>query len=302
MIVTRITSGLGNQLFQLAAGLALSRLRKTELRLDLAWFERKRHEPHEIFQLEPYAADMLRASRDDLSRVPGLGRSFSGRIDAALRRWRQEFCGSAAACAPLVRATDGDFSFSPAFRELPADTYLAGNWQSALFFENVADEMRERLRRYVPNSPSVAQLAAEIDAAPSAFLHVRRGDYVSNPHYQRELGPLESRYYTAACAALKSAVGACRLYAFTNDTEWARDCLLPDTRIVGPAEVASPHDLLHLMSRCRHAIMANSSLSWWAAWREWWPGKFIYAPRPWFAESWRNTRDLIPAGWRQIDR
>ncbi len=40
MIVVRVKGGLGNQMFQYAAGLRLARARQVELKLDLSYYER----------------------------------------------------------------------------------------------------------------------------------------------------------------------------------------------------------------------------------------------------------------------
>jgi hypothetical protein len=65
----------------------------------------------------------------------------------------------------------------------------------------------------------------------------------------------------------------------------------------------SQEEDLHLMSSCRHNIIANSTYSWWAAWLNQHPDKWVIAPRRWFGPELMakiNTKDLFPADWRQI--
>ena len=57
---------------------------------------------------------------------------------------------------------------------------------------------------------------------------------------------------------------------------------------------------LHLMSLCRHHIVANSSFSWWGAWLDTNPDKIVIAPERWFAHEQHDTRDLFPPTWRVI--
>jgi len=56
-----------------------------------------------------------------------------------------------------------------------------------------------------------------------------------------------------------------------------------------------------LMSMCKGAIIANSSMSWWGAWLQNDSGKVI-APQNWFgpAYSHYNMDDLIPSRWEKI--
>ena len=64
---------------------------------------------------------------------------------------------------------------------------------------------------------------------------------------------------------------------------------------------AVPYVDLCLMSMCRGAIIANSSLSWWGAWLQGETGKVI-APKPWFgpAVSHYIMDDLIPNQWVEL--
>jgi len=59
---------------------------------------------------------------------------------------------------------------------------------------------------------------------------------------------------------------------------------------------------LCLMSLCSHAIIANSSMSWWGAWLQSNPNKKVIAPKMWFgpAYSHNNTKDLYCEDWKVI--
>ena len=49
-IKLKLTGGLGNQMFQFAAGYSIARTKKTELNLDLSWFNRRHL--HNGFELD----------------------------------------------------------------------------------------------------------------------------------------------------------------------------------------------------------------------------------------------------------
>ena len=53
------------------------------------------------------------------------------------------------------------------------------------------------------------------------------------------------------------------------------------------------------MSLCSHAIVANSTLSWWGAWLIENKNKKIIAPKMWFGSAYadKDTKDLIPEKW-----
>ena len=63
-----------------------------------------------------------------------------------------------------------------------------------------------------------------------------------------------------------------------------------------------PYMDLCLMSLCDHAIIANSSMSWWGAWLQKNEDKIVIAPKMWFGSAYQfhDTKDLYCDGWKVI--
>lgn len=193
------------------------------------------------------------------------------------------------------------FHFDPRFDELEPPIYLHGYLQSHRYFAGLEDEIRSLFTLRDPLSPGAAALCAELEALPCpAAIHVRRGDYVGHALH----GTLGWEYYRRAIEILDAATDSAATYfVFSDDAAQARE-LLGDVDRVRFVDVStSAHEDLLLMSRCRHAIVANSSFSWWAAWLNPNPEKRVVAPSAWFAPELSRTRDLadlIPAAWTVV--
>lgn len=299
MIVSWLTGGLGNQMFQYAAGVALARARQVEHKVDISWYrENSRAKAHERYALGALNVRTTVATRAEIEQTRGTRPRF-------WRRWTQALAatvGRRKPAAPGNWHAPDTFGYYPGFQALPDNTYLHGMFQSEQFFANAADVIRDQFTLRDPPPLTLEPLAASIRRGPSAFVHVRRGDYVNDPRYAREIGALGSDYYRRAIASLRSRHPAVKLFIFSDDIETVAREFAPD----GPHEfVREPagtpaHHVLWLMSLCQHAIIANSTLGWWGAWLGEKPGQVVIGPRRWFAEgSPHDSRDILPARWER---
>jgi hypothetical protein len=303
MILTRLTGGLGNQMFQYAAGLSLAHTRRTVLKLDVAWFsEEPERKPHERYALSCFNLPEQFATEEEIDRIRGVPLTRVERWSAALAQ-RLHFYQYARRLRSRGHVHhDGDFHFDPVFFAQPDNTYLWGNWQSEKFFLPVAAPLRAHFTLRYPLPPALAALAGRIAGGPSAFIHFRRGDYVRDPRYAREIGALGPGYYEAAVASFRARHPAATLYVFSDDiAAVAREFTPPGPHefVAEPAGTAA-YDVLRLMSLCEHAIIANSTLGWWGAWLAEKPNQIVIAPRQWFAaNSPYNAADLLPERWER---
>src|SRR5262249_5888634 len=91
------------------------------------------------------------------------------------------------------------FHFDPAFDALAPPVNLVGYFQSEQFFRAVVDETRELFALRVPTSPAFAATRAQIAAADCPVsVHVRGGDYISDPTTLAMHGSCDEPYYAAA--------------------------------------------------------------------------------------------------------
>lgn len=307
MIITRLLGGLGNQMFQYAAGLALAEAHRTVLKLDVSWFRHNpAYEPHNRYALSCFNITEQFATRREIDDLRGLQLATTERWAASLARRLRLFRIAALHQSGTRWYRQPGHRHDPAFHSLPDESYLEGMFQSEQFFARVADLLRLHFSFRYPAPPAVAAMAERIrSGGPSAFVHFRRGDYLTNPDFAREIGCLDGAYYQEATARLAEQHPGLTLYAFSDDMDWVEANFHPPLPCVFVRATAPWHsyDKIRLMALCDHAILSNSTFAWWGAWLNPSTEKTVIAPDPWFPPaSPHDARDLVPDSWTRLPR
>lgn len=286
MIISRLIGGLGNQMFQYAAGRALALRRGVPFRVDRrAFADYKTH----AFGLDCFRAEIADAPAEQL---PGAVKE--SRLNRLLRPFMP---------APVKVFTERAFTFDPEVASLPDGTYLDGYWQSEKYFADCVDAIRGDFTvRHAPSREN-QQWLKRVGDGNSVSLHVRRGDYVTNASAAAVHGTCDLDYYRRAVAHLQQATGTPPvLFVFSDDPDWvAANLELPcEMHLVRDNDAATNYEDLRLMSACRHHVTANSSFSWWGAWLDPRPDSITIAPQRWFAAGTPDARDLVPERWIRL--
>jgi hypothetical protein len=304
MILTKLKGGLGNQMFQYAAGLALAERRRTVLKLDVSWFEeRPDYEAHNRYALSCLNITEQFATAEETAAFAPLVLSRSERLlAAAARRLRFHHLARIYTRRPAWHRPP-TFAYYPGFSALPDGSAIEGFFQSEKFFAEVSDLLRLHFSFRYPPPPEVAATAERIRGGPSAAVHFRRGDFVRNPAFAGKMGVVDYDYYREAIRCIRERSPHAKLYLFSDDI----DAIAREFTPPGPHEFVRcvrpwhAYDKIRLMSQCEHIAVANSSFSWWAAWLNPSPDKLVIAPDPWFVgKSDDDPSDIVPAGWRRI--
>jgi hypothetical protein len=290
VIVTELNGGLGNQLFQYAIGLALASKRSTTLRLDTSPFKDYPLRSFALGQFAITAKELTSWERRALKIKPTLLNGASRLIGRVLGR------------ESMYLVQEKAFAFDPSVLDSPAMCYLRGYWQSPKYFAEIESQIREEFTVRVPLSGKNLEIAEKIAACAAVSLHVRRGDYVSNPLTNRYHGTCDPEYYREAEATLQRRVGEFCLFVFSDDPDWAEANLrfASSATILHHNGPERDYEDLRLMTLCRHHIVANSTFSWWGAWLCPDPAKIVIAPKYWFREANYSTDDLIPESWIRV--
>ena len=201
------------------------------------------------------------------------------------------------------------------FNECPDDSTIYGFFQSEKYFKHIEEDIRKDFTFkdtwLNPCKEFREQLGEEV-----IFLHVRRGDpnladkrgfkwaYV-NIQSQHPVQTLE--YYEKALAEFNDDLP---VVVFSDSIDWCKeqDIFKSDRFMFSEPEdkhsdgALVPYLDMCLMSLCDHAIIANSSMSWWGAWLIKNSNKKVIAPSMWFGSDYadKDTKDLYCEGWKVI--
>jgi hypothetical protein len=204
------------------------------------------------------------------------------------------------------------------FDKCPDDIDLDGYFQTDRYMveANIEDEIRQDYTFKDEWKEPCVEFFNELENDNLIFLHIRRG----NPNVQGVRGEkwsyqllqhthplMKEEYYREALAQFPDD---CQVMVVSDVIEWAkrqpylqgdRFLFSDNSKMQFNDGAAVPYVDLCLMSMCKGAIIANSSLSWWGAWLQGGTGKVI-APKPWFgpAVSHYVMDDLIPKQWVEL--
>jgi hypothetical protein len=295
-IITQLLGGLGNQMFQYAAGRRVAIEHGLELLVDtsiLMDHSQGRHDVNrdyglDIFRLEVNMASAMQRWAFNAHALP-----MTTKVLQRLAR-------------PLVADRyfkEQQFRYDPALASRQTvPRYLSGLWQSYKYFEPISQCLRDDFifRESLPQAG--AALVHELGLPSSVVLNVRRGDYVGEGAAAYTIGFIGLEYYKAADLFLRSkGIKNPRYFVFSDDIEWCRENLawLGKDAFFVQHELAGPKFsyYLQLMTLGSNFVIPNSTFAWWAAWLSKNEEKTVIAPYRWMIDAKIDTSDLCPPEW-----
>ena len=290
-----ISGGLGNQMFQYASALAIAKYHDADLALDLSWFdivEGLSNVTHRKYSLGVFG---INHPVDGKFYTPQ-STTFSGRLKRKFARMFPQLISS------RETLNEEKFSFNEHVFETTPPFLLNGYWQSEKYFKDISREIDDLYGRPRSLSSESKSMMENISGVDSICIHIRRGDYVSNSNASQYHGLCPLNYYQQGVSLVSTDLSNPHCFIFSDDINWAKANLkleIPMTfvDINGPDDA---HQDLWLMAACKHFVIANSSLSWWAAYLGKSADKKVVAPKEWFLNKKVDTSDLYLPEWIRI--
>jgi hypothetical protein len=290
MIKVRLMGGLGNQMFQYALGLALSKQLNTKFIVDDSiLLNRSNLKANSVIR----DLDLDIFNLDYTDRFTGnctLKHSFLIRnLNKILPyRFKNYF-------------VEKHYHYDKDINLLSnKNIVLEGYWQSHKYFDSIKNEIFDSFSfksEFINKNDTVLN---DILSTNSVCLNVRRGDFLNDTL----LGFKDVDFFVKATNFLESKIDSeLHYFIFSDDISWCQENLnfLNTFTVVDHSHKGHKFaNYLFLMSSCKHFIIPNSTFAWWAAWLSKNAGKIVISPADWFNDSSIDTNDLIPSSWFRV--
>jgi hypothetical protein len=291
--IFELAGGLGNQLFQYAAGLAYEAKTGNPVAFDTSVIERSSHNQGRI--TESFILD---------GRFVNLNEEYSRLRMILLKTVSQtsKFIPLAAKKLRLNRLvhTSKVTGLDNELYDVPAGAFVRGYFQSHVY----SDALRETaawqgLQIKNPSEWFLKQSARIREIGPNA-IHLRRGDYVKLGQIYGLLSPV---YYERVLSIANDAEQAKPWVIFSDSIQEADNlklacASLSNSEVISPPANTPAAESLVLLSLCRTKVIANSTFSLWAATLGD-SSASVYAPQPWY-RGLEDPDELLPNTWNRV--
>ena len=260
-----VYNGLGNQLFQIATGIAYALRHDKQLMLI-----------QNSDNVRGYYWDSVLSKFDRLV------------VSAAAA------AKAAAEIAVAEEYKEPDFSYAPIPALSTDDVVLRGYFQSSKYFPELCMNLAHIIE--LPNHVRYfmeLKYGSRLFSDDVVFVHARRGDYCESDYKRQLHGPLTDSYYTAAKAKITQSSP---VYILSSDDPkfWKDSSIFTkdESIILDESDIFT----LYIMTQCKAFIISNSTFAWWGAVLA--GAQTVIAPAVWFGPSGpHNFADIYEPHW-----
>lgn len=301
-VILKLEGGLGNQLFQFAAGYYLAAELNTDLIVDQYSIPLSTHHGERRLGFEEFEWPRLPEGRSIkvLRWIPGSIMTRAAVKNVSLKRLLLK-----------VRMYSSNLHFLPTFHEtrntfdflsLSGPMKLHGNFQSWEIVKAAATHgFPQRLELEYP-SDWIAQQLGQNDMSNSIAVHFRVGaDALGNASFSQP----SKEYYREALVRLGASSKMSNVFVFSDDINLANekfgDILGKEVHFVNQPAFATPAEKLFHLSKFENIICANSTFCGWAGWTIGNSGGKVVVPVPYSDSQALGSRDF-PAEWIKLSK
>lgn len=191
------------------------------------------------------------------------------------------------------------FELETLYTKYMFNTYFSGYWQSYKYYENFEHVVKNSLQLPEIKNLKARIILKKIISENSCFVHFRS--------YEEEFGNrLNFNYYLKALDKIKNRSKNVSFYVFSDNIFLAKNFLekikyklnFVDIKLVN--SISKTIVDFTLMTKCKHAVIGDSTFSWWAAWLNSSKEKIIICPsglpylkdKQWTPKNWIHIKNI----------
>lgn len=176
--------------------------------------------------------------------------------------------------------------FSPSVNQ--KKIFIMGNFENEKYFASIKELL---FREFVPKHDVLSnnkELYKTILSTNSVCLAIRRGDFLDE-EYKKTFYVCDISYYLRAVEIIREKVENPVFVVFSNDIGWVKENLKIDGDVLWESEDNPVWETFRLMYSCKHFIISNSTLHWWAQYKGEYSNKIVISPDRWYnAPGWEK--------------
>ncbi len=293
MIIAKLNGGIGNQMFQYAAGKSLALLNNCELKLDITHYDTlvlPNGLPYRGFDLSIFNFEPIIATEKDLKLFKKDPAPVSTRVLRKLKSIIQ----------PYSVLYEPHFHFYPELLTKKGNILIDGYWQSEKYFKGIENVIRDNFKIKTTLIAEGVDLLKKIKNENSVCLNIRRKEFASNLYINQFTG---LDYINNAVELMTLKLDNPHFFIFSDELSWVKQNLkIPHQHTFVEDNLYGDRyrDCLFLMTSCKHFIIPNSTFGWWGAWLSENKNKIVIAPDKWLNDVTKDTTDLIPESWIRL--
>lgn len=170
------------------------------------------------------------------------------------------------------------------------DLIVKGSFECVSYFKDCEGELK---CHFIPKKPLHnynTELMNVIQNTESVAISIRRGDFVDNAKIRSTYFVCDKSYYEKAIELIKAKLNNPVFILFSNDIEWAKKNInIEGCQCYYESGKDEVWETMRLMSSCKHFIISNSTLHWWAQHLSENPKKIVVAPSRWYNDEFKSS-------------
>lgn len=274
--------GLGNQLFQISAGLYIEKIFDKPVKFNSSLFaaEKRTFSSNSPRGLE--VSDLILENQFSNAHFSPYSLRLKSKLNSKKYIW--ESSPSESCHAKITKNTKVVF----------------GYFQNAEMVNAVWPELEMRLLQSAKFNSAMSRPAIN-----QAALHMRFGDYKDNAKAKAFHGLTTNSYFKDSISVIRKNHSDINLKVFTDDIASATKTL--ESLELGLdyefSKNSSAIEDFAEMAQSSIVVMSNSTFSWWSSWIAWkLRNAKIFYPRPWYANSTDPDLPIFVDGWTALKR